>query len=303
MTAKTGVFTAQRPIVVWHQIKYAVWWISRSKSATIGIIIVGIAGVLAAIGPLINPFPYYQINRPLALLPPAWMAGGSWQHPLGTDDLGRDLLSRIIYSLRIAFMVGGVVTILTASVGVMLGLIAGYFGKWVDTIIMRLVDVQWSFPYLILAIAFMSLFGTSITNLILVLVISGWVSYARVVRSNVLSLKEQDFVKAAISVGAKPRQIILRHILPNSMAPILVLASFNLAGILLMEAALSFIGLGIQPPTPSLGGLISAGRDYLYTSWWIITFPGVALMLLVLGINQLGDGLRDLLDPRLRGLL
>jgi ABC-type dipeptide/oligopeptide/nickel transport system permease subunit len=231
------------------------------------------------------------------------MEGGNWEYPLGTDDLGRCLLSRIIYAIRIAFIVGGTVTVLTSTVGVLLGLISGYFGRLTDIIIMRLVDVQWSFPYLMLAIAVMALLGTRFINLILVLMISGWVSYARTVRGLVMSLKEEDFVTAAISVGMKPARIIFRHILPNTMAAVLVLASFNLANIILMEASLSFLGLGVQPPIPSLGGMISGSREYLYTAWWLVSFPGLALMILVLGVNQLGDGLRDLLDPRLRGVL
>jgi peptide/nickel transport system permease protein len=231
------------------------------------------------------------------------MEGGTLQYPLGTDDLGRDILSRIIYSIRIAILVGGVVTIMAVAVGVSLGLIAGYSGGVADAMVMRLVDVQWSFPYLILAIAVMALLGTTFVNLLLVLMLSNWVSYARVIRSEVLSVREQEFVTAARAVGAKPAHIIARHILPNVMAPILVLATFNLAGIIMMESSLSFVGLGVQPPIPSLGAMISGGRNYLYSAWWIVTFPGVALMLLVLGVNQLGDGLRDILDPRLRGVL
>jgi peptide/nickel transport system permease protein len=200
-------------------------------------------------------------------------------------------------------MVGGAVTLLAASVGVILGLFSGYFGGLVDALIMRLVDVQWSFPYLLLAIAVMAFLGTSLVNLVLVLTLSNWVSYARTVRGVVLSLKEQEFVTAAISIGANWHRVLFRHLLPNSMAPILVLVSFNLANIILMESALSFLGLGIQPPTPSWGAMISDARGHMYTSWWLVTFPGLALMFLVLGVNQLGDGLRDLLDPRLKGVL
>ena len=185
----------------------------------------------------------------------------------------------------------------------LLGLIAGYFGGIADAIIMRLVDVMWSFPYVILAIAVMAILGTTFPNLILVLAVGNWVSYARVVRSQTLSVKQQEFITAAVSVGMRPSRIIFRHILPNVMAPVLVLSSFLLAGILLMEASLSFVGLGVQPPTPSLGQMISSGRSFIYNAWWIVTFPGLALMLLVLGVNQLGDGLRDLLDPRLKGVL
>lgn len=288
---------------VWHQIRYAVWWISRSKAAMIGIIIVGTAVVVAATADLIMPHPYQEINLSMRLLPPFWVEGGTGQYPLGTDDLGRCLLSRIIYGTRTALIVGGLVTILAVAVGVFLGLISGYLGGVTDAIIMRLVDVQWSFPYFLLALAIMALLGPSFTNLIMVLTLSAWVSYARTVRGLVMSLKEEEFITAAISVGAKTPRILLRHLLPNSMAPILVLASFSLASIIITEASLSFLGLGVQPPTPSWGAMISSGRVYMFSVWWLVTLPGLALMLLVLGVNQLGDGLRDLLDPRLRGVL
>ncbi len=286
-----------------YRLRYALRWTSRSKGAVSGITIIGIALAIAVIGPSISPYSYSKIDLSVRLLPPLWMEGGSWQYPLGTDDLGRDTLSRMIFAVRVSLIVGGAVSILAASVGILLGLISGYYGGILDTIIMRLVDVQWSFPYLLLAIAIMSLFGTSFMNLLLVLVIGNWVSYARVVRSQVLSVKEEEFVTAAIALGAKPAAIIFRHILPNTLAPIFVLASFNLAGIILMESSLSFLGLGVPPPMPSFGGMISSGRNYLYSAWWIVTLPGVGLMILVLGVNQLGDGLRDLLDPRLRGVL
>ncbi len=304
MTDNAGSLAMQRTSRVWGQLRYAIWWLWRSKAATSGIIIVGIAVVVAVIGPsIISPYPYQEINLAARVLPPFWMEGGSMGYPLGTDSLGRCLLSRIIYSVRIAIVMGGIVTVLGMTAGVLLGLIAGHYGGIADVIIMRLVDVQWSFPYLILAIAVMALFGTSLVNLVIVLAINQWVSYARLVRSQVLSVKEQEFVTAAIAVGAKPARIIFRHLLPNVTAQILVLTSFNLAGILLMESSLSFLGLGVQPPMPSLGAMISGGRNYLYSAWWICTLPGIALMILVLGVNQLGDGLRDLLDPRLRGVI
>jgi len=279
------------------------WWISRSRSAVLGILIVGIALLVAAIGPWISPHPYSEQNLSFRMMPPPWTAGGNWRYPLGTDELGRCILSRIIYGTRIAFVVGGGVTLLAASVGVILGLISGYFGGTIDAIVMRLVDIQWSFPYLLLAIAVMAFLGTSLINLILVMMLSNWVSYARTIRGVVISLKEQEFIIALISIGANWPRILLRHILPNCMAPILVLISFNLASIILMESALSFLGLGIQPPNTSWGAMISDARGHMYTSWWLVTFPGLALILLVLGVNQLGDGLRDLLDPRLRGVL
>lgn len=303
MTLTTKPHATNRVYTIWHQVKKAILWILRSKQATIGIIIMGIALAVAVIGPSIAPHPYQEINLSKRVLPTFWMEGGSWQYPLGTDDLGRCILSRIIYSIRISLIVGGTVTILAIAVGVTLGLIAGYFGGIAEVIIMRLVDVQWSFPSLLLAIAVMSLLGTTFINLLLVLVITSWVHYARVIRSEVLSLREMEFIVAIRTLGAKPIYIIYHHILRNVTAPILVLATFSMASIIIMESSLSFIGLGVQPPIPSLGGMISGSRNYLYSAWWIVTFPGIALALLVLGVNQLGDGLRDLLDPRLRGVL
>ena len=303
MTIAIRLPVVQMAFTVWRRVRYALWWMSRSKAAITGSIIVGTVVIVAVIGPSISPHPYQEINLSMRILPPFWMEGGSVHYPLGTDDLGRCLLSRIIYSFRVALIIGGVVTVLAATVGVLLGLIAGYFGGIADAIIMRLVDVMWSFPYVILTIAVMAILGTTFPNLILVLAVGNWVSYARVVRSQTLSVKQQEFITAAVSVGMRPSRIIFRHILPNVMAPVLVLSSFLLAGILLMEASLSFVGLGVQPPTPSLGQMISSGRSFIYNAWWIVTFPGLALMLLVLGVNQLGDGLRDLLDPRLKGVL
>lgn len=303
MNVKTKPPATYRVYMVWHRAKNAIWWISRSRQATTGIIIVGIAIVVAVIGPSLSPHPYWEINLANRMISPFWMEGGSWQYLLGTDDLGRCIFSRIIYSIRIALIVGGAVTIVAMAVGVLLGLISGYFGGVTDVIIMRIVDVQWSFPALLLAIGVMALLGITFTNLLLVLVVTNWVHYARVVRSEVLSLREREFVAAAKAVGAKHAYIIYHHLLNNAMAPILVLATFSLAGVIIMESSLSFIGLGVQPPMPSLGAMISGGRNYLYTAWWIVTLPGIVLMLLVLGVNQLGDGLRDLLDPRLRGIL
>jgi peptide/nickel transport system permease protein len=271
--------------------------LSRSRAATIGSIVLGLTVLAATFAPLLAPHAYDAQDFSVALLPPL----ANMDHPLGTDQFGRDLWSRILYGARISLAVSLLGMVVAALVGVSAGLLSAYFGGLLDAAVMRVADVQLSFPYLILAIAMMALLGQSLPLLVVVLAVRGWVNYARTIRGVVLSLKEEEFVTAAVGAGASPQRIILRHLLPNVMAPIIVLSSFEMAAMMLIEASLSFLGLGVQPPVPSWGSMISQGRDYISTAWWMPTLPGVALMLAVLGANQLGDGLRDLLDPRLRG--
>lgn len=272
-------------------------WIGRSKAATFGGSVLLATVLAAAFAPLLAPHAYDAQDFSVALQPPL----ASLSHPLGTDQFGRDLWSRVLYGARISLGVSVFGMLIASVVGVAAGLLSAYFGGLVDAVVMRLADVQLSFPYLILAIAFMAVLGPSLPLLVVVLAVRGWVSYARTIRGVALSLKEEEFIAAAVVAGASPARILLRHLLPNVMAPIMVLSSFELAAMMLIEASLSFLGLGVQPPTPSWGSMVSQGRDYLYTAWWLTTVPGLVLMLAVLGANQLGDGLRDLLDPRLRG--
>lgn len=272
-------------------------WIGRSRAATFGGSVLLATVLAAAFAPLLAPHAYDAQDFSVALQPPL----ASLSHPLGTDQFGRDLWSRVLYGARISLGVSVFGMLIASVVGVAAGLLSAYFGGLVDAVVMRLADVQLSFPYLILAIAFMAVLGPSLPLLVVVLAVRGWVSYARTIRGVALSLKEEEFIAAAVVAGASPARILLRHLLPNVMAPIMVLSSFELAAMMLIEASLSFLGLGVQPPTPSWGSMVSQGRDYLYTAWWLTTVPGLVLMLAVLGANQLGDGLRDLLDPRLRG--
>jgi peptide/nickel transport system permease protein len=272
-------------------------WIGRSKAATLGGVLLTLVLLAAVFGPLLSPYPYDAQDFAVALEAPFVDLG----HPLGTDQFGRDILSRILYGSRVTLFVSLSGMLLAGLVGVAAGLCSAYFGGVLDAVLMRLADVQLSFPYLILAIAMMALLGPSLPLLVVVLAVRGWVSYARVIRGVTLSLREEEFVLAAEVAGASPRRIVLRHLLPNVLAPVIVLSSFELAAMMLIEASLSFLGLGVQPPMPSWGSMISQGRDYIYTAWWLTTLPGLALMLAVLGANQLGDGIRDLLDPRLRG--
>ena len=219
-------------------------------------------------------------------------------HLLGQDRLGRDILSRIIYGARVSVYVGAATVLLAATVGTLLGAVAGYFGGLVDETLMRIVDIFLAFPGILLAIALVGVLGPSLNNVILALIVMGWVSYARLVRGQVLAARSLDYVAAARALGSPPRRIIFRHLLPNVLAPILVEATFGMAGAILAEAGLSFLGLGVQPPTPSWGSMLNEGRHYLLVAPHLTLFPGLAIMVTIFGINFLGDGLRDLLDPQ-----
>jgi len=220
---------------------------------------------------------------------------------LGTDELGRDILSRVMFGAQISLGVGFTAVVLAGAIGISLGLVAGYFRGLVDDTIMRLVDVQLAVPQILLAIALLAALGPGLQNVVLTLAIANWVTYARVVRGEVLSVREKDFVQAARCIGVRDVPIMVRHILPNVLGSIIVIASFAVAGTILAEAALSFLGLSVGPDVPTWGGMVAAGRDQIITGqWWIYTFPGLAIMLTVLGINLIGDWLRDYLDPRLK---
>lgn len=233
-------------------------------------------------------------------IPPVFMDGGSSDHLLGTDVLGRDILSMLIAGTRYTMMIVILAALIGMVIGVTAGLIAGYYQGWVGSLIMRLADIQLAFPVLVLLIAVVAAFGSSIPTLIMILGITAWAPYARIVRASVLSLKEKEFIEAARSVGLSNVKIIVRHLLPNSATTIIIFATFELAQLVLIEASLSFLGLGIQPPTPSWGKMISESREYLYSGWWASALPGIFIVLAVLAFNLLGDELRDSLDPRSR---
>ena len=272
----------------------------RSKLASGGLAILVVAVALALAAPLVAPADPNAQELALKLRPPAWIAGGSSLNPLGTDQLGRDVLSRMLFGLRISLIVGLLAVCVSGAVGVGLGVLAGFYAGRSDATIMRLVDVQLSMPVTLVAIAVIAVVGASLVNLVLVLGLSQWPLYARVVRGQTLSLRGQEFMVAARAVGASSGHIIVHHILPNTLSSIVVVATLGVAAVIVFEAGLSFLGLGVQPPQPSLGGMLSEGREYLATAWWLGIFPGLAIMFLVLGINLLGDGLRDTLDPRQR---
>ena len=272
----------------------------RSPLATVGVIIVGTVVVAALAAPLLATTDPIDQDLAVVLKPPFWLEDGSLRHPLGTDHLGRDVYSRLVYGAQISLTISVLAALLGALVGVAAGLIAGYLGGRADAVIMRIVDLNLAFPLILLALAVVALLGASLRNLIIVMSITTWMIYARVVRGLSLALREQEFVQAARALGAHDVRIIARHVLPNVLAPIMVIWTLEVARVILMESALSFLGLGVPPPTPTWGRMLAEGRDYLTVAGWISIFPGVAIMLTVLGINFLGDGLRDLLDPRLR---
>ena len=270
-----------------------------AATARVGIAILVAIALAALFAEVIAPSAPETQRLTERLDPPSWL-GGEHGYLLGTDQLGRDLMSRVIYGSRVSLIVGVAGVALSGTLGVTLGLLAGYFGGYWDRVIMRVTDVQQAIPALVLAIAVVAILRPSLLNLIVVLAVTTWVAFARVVRSEVLALRETLFVEAARVVGASDRRIIARHILPNVAASIIVIGSLTVANLILFEASLSFLGLGVPPPTPTWGRMVFDGLEYVSTAWWIPLFPGVAVMLTVLGSNLVGDWLRDALDPRQR---
>ena len=258
------------------------------------VLVLVVAGLLA---PLISPYDPNHQNLARALRPPD---GWSGPNVLGTDAVGRDILSRLFYGARISLVIAVMVVIISGVAGVVLGAVSGYFAGAVDFAIQKLVEVVWAFPPLLLAIAIMAFLGQGLENLILALVSQRWIAYCRVARGQALSLRSREFVDAARSLGAGHARIVLRHIMPNLLPSAVVIGTFSMASAIIAEAALSFLGLGVPPEIPTWGSMLADGRTYISTSWWLALFPGLCIFFTVLGINLLGDGLRDILDPRLR---
>lgn len=250
--------------------------------------------------------PYITVHDPeignlrQRLLPPAWVESGQAEFPLGTDMQGRDLLTRIIYGARISLLVGFLTVTISVFVGAVLGALAGYYRGWLDTVLSRFADLLMAFPFLIFAIAMMAFIGPGFSNLILALTFKGWVEFFRLSRGEIMSEKTREYVEAARALGRSDYAIIAAEILPNIIQSVFVLATLRLGFFIVTEASLSFLGLGIQPPTPAWGSMVSEGRDVMLTAWWVSTLPGVAIVLLVLSLNLFGEGLRDILDPRLK---
>jgi len=268
--------------------------LSRNAGASAGGILLVTLLTIAVLAPVLAPRDPLKINPQYSLTPPGrefWF---------GTDQFGRDQFSRVVWGARISLRVGVIAVLISVGAGVPLGVAAGYYGGWLDLAVMRLIDLMLAFPGILLALVIVSILGPGLNNVMLAVGIYGIPSYARVVRGSVLVLRGQPFVEAAQAIGCQASRLVARHVLPNVVAPIIVLSSLNVAGAILTSAALSFLGLGAQPPTPEWGALLNAGRDWVREAWWLTTFPGLAIMITVLAINMLGDGLRDVLDPQLR---
>jgi len=277
---------------IWKQLK-------SSPVALTGALILTVLVCIAFVAPLIAPLDPGAIDIRMRLTPPAWAEGGSADHLLGTDNVGRDVLSRIIYGARVSLFVGVATVAVGGIIGSVLGLVAGYFRGWVETVIMRLVDIQLAFPSILLAVAIMALVGPSMMNVVFVLSLATWAPFCRVARGQTLQVCNQEYITAAHSLGLKNVPILVRHVIPNIINPLIVVASFALATNIINEASLSFLGVGVPPSTPTWGGMLGEGRNYLRIAWWVSTLPGIALMLCVYSVNMLGDWLRDYYDPRL----
>lgn len=304
MASETGGGT-DRSRALRRKVRDGVWSITRvreSMMAMVGLFVTVTMVCLAVFAPYIAPHPpvdgVWTGSLENSFLPPFWHSEGTLTYPLGTDEQGRDILSRVLFGLRLAYLQGVAPVLIAAVIGVSLGLISGYFGGIVDEVISRVIDTVMSIPLALFAIAVLAVIGTSLVNLILVIGFTQWVPYARTIRGQTLSIKNEEFIESQRAAGAGHGYIISRGVLPNTMSSILVIATLNIAQVIIIAAGLTFLGLGVSPPSADLGLMLSGGRDYLTNAWWYGVFPGVFLMILVLGINLLGDGLRDILDPK-----
>ena len=273
---------------------------ARNPVAMIGLVLLAATGTIAAFAPVVAPDSYDDQDVRARLKPPLWRSPAGRVYARGTDPLGRDVWSRIVYGARVTMSVAAAGLLLGGGVGVGLGLLAGFAGRWADALIMRAADIQLAFPSLLLAIGLIAALGTNLLTLLGVLALRSWAIHARTVRGSVLLVREQESVLAARALGAGPFRLAFKEILPNVLAPLIVVSTAQLGALILLESTLSFLGLGIQPPRPSWGNMLSAGRPYMTVAWWVATMPGLAILAAVLGANLLGDGLRDALDPRLK---
>ena len=265
---------------------------AENRLNLLGVAFVSLVVLAALFAPEIAPFGPSEQDLFNRLQPP------SRTHPMGTDQLGRDVLSRLLYGARISLRIACTVVAITLTIGTAVGVVAGYVGGWVDEVLMRTVDVLLAFPGILLALVIAGILGPSLTNIMIALAVVGWTQYARIIRGSVLSVKQEEYIKSAQLMGVSDVRILTRHVVPNVLTPVIVLATMDMAYVILGTAGLSFLGLGAQPPIPEWGTMLSSGRNYVDTAWWVVNFPGLAIMITVLGFNLLGDGLRDVLDPR-----
>ena len=273
----------------------------RSKAGLFGFVLLTAFVLVAVFAPFLGLASPIRGDLMARMVPPTWTGPFSpGAHPLGTDEVGRDVLSRIVHGSRLTLMIAAMAVVLGGVIGTLPGIVAGYYGGLVARILMRLVDIQLALPLMLLALLVVAALGPSFTNLVIVLALTSWIRYARIIRGQVLALREREFVRSANAIGASTLRIMIHHILPNVLTPALVVATLELARIIIMDAALSFLGLGVQPPNPSWGRMLADGRVYISTAWWIVAFPGLAILLTVLSVNLLGDWLRDYFDPKLR---
>lgn len=280
--------------VLKHSYIAAVFWprLKRNRLAMVGGSVVLLLFLVSLCAPLLAPYNPNEINAWQVLSPP------SWSHWFGTDELGRDVFSRVLFGARISLKVGLVAIGIAVVLGSLVGLAAGYYGGWVDTLLMRMVDIMLCFPAFFLILAIITFLEPSIWYIMIVIGLTGWMGVARLVRAETLTIREMDYIMAARCSGASDSRIILRHILPNALSPVLVAATLGVAGAILTESALSFLGIGVQPPTPSWGNILTSGKDYIEFAWWLSLYPGLAILITVLAYNLLGEGIRDALDPR-----
>ena len=286
--------------IYWKRVKQFIKELIRCRTAFLGAIIVLSFILIAILAPFVAPHDPLKASIVNRLQPPFWIEGGSSTYLLGADEIGRDILSRIIYGARVSILVGLVTVAISGFLGTLLGSFAGYFRGRFDAILSRFADLLLSFPYLIFAIFLMSIVGPGFFNLIVILCFKSWVNFFRLSRGEMISEKTKEYVEAAQALGESDIKIIFKEILPNIIHSLLVLATLRVGFFIILEASLSFLGLGIQPPTPAWGSMINSGRAYMLSAWWVSTIPGIALLILVLSINLLGEGLRDILDPRLK---
>ena len=277
-------------------VRRAPW--SAGRRPTLGLLACLFLLATALVGPALLPHAPDAVDLETVLQPPAWAEGGGWAHPLGTDQLGRDMLSRLVAGTRISLATALAAVVIAGSVGTLLGVVTGYIGGAVDAVFMRIVDAFLALPFILMALAFVSALGTGLGNIIMVMVLTNWARYARLVRSEVLALKQRDFVLLARVAGVGPAGIVGRHILPNALNSILILATVDVGRAVILESSLSFLGLGIQPPDTSWGLMLADGRTYMAFAWWLTVLPGLAIVLTVLSANAVGDWLKTILDPR-----